>query len=200
MTLQAAPLLPRMQVESLLDPFTLQALHASCFSQRHKATPLLETDSNVQILTESDQGPALPKAEKWPHGQTTETMLQLPKSPNLPSAGHIQSKTCGAIDRVEADVRGRKRHDEGPNDPWNVFVEIAWCCLQALEAHAHTTSNKHGRHEHEWPKNCWAVRILRGVNHVADCHQEHAANVDEGDDTDMFSDKLVDLAKVELDG
>jgi hypothetical protein len=41
----------------------------------HKVT-LLETDSNVHLPTESDQGPSLPKADKWPHGQTKESMLQ----------------------------------------------------------------------------------------------------------------------------
>jgi hypothetical protein len=43
---------------------------------QHKAT--LETDPNVHLPTESDQGPALPKADKYPLlGQTKEAMLQV---------------------------------------------------------------------------------------------------------------------------
>jgi hypothetical protein len=41
----------------------------------HKVT-LLETDSYVHLPTESNQVPALPRADKWPHGQTKEARVQ----------------------------------------------------------------------------------------------------------------------------
>jgi hypothetical protein len=43
---------------------------------QHKVT-LLETDSNVHLPTESNQLPALPKADKWPLAQTKEARLQV---------------------------------------------------------------------------------------------------------------------------
>jgi hypothetical protein len=63
----------RLETRRLVRSPVSQAKHKNKWNQHNAA---LETDSNVHLPTESDQGPALPKADQWPLGQTKEAMPQ----------------------------------------------------------------------------------------------------------------------------